>query len=812
MRISKKVTTFVISSLLALLVGSMSPLAAAKKAEKKQNKHETSSSSSHRKKECTRKLVRHNIQLQLFDANGYAVENTAFWVTLKLQRDHNRVFMSVPGINFETGQFAADNVIEPGLALLAPQITRLSGGTLRTVDGFLPECFRPTDALYKSFVIPSNTGQSLAGFSFISGEPLPTPSVPGYVLGVSLDGNVTIYGQGTFANLIPPGNQVTLPTEVYYTHEESSHLFTNVKISKGASNITQFTGSNAKNGYRDSHVCDTFNGHVAFSWEENTGLDPTDNTMNMAVAVGKVVKGKLKIGKTTHLTNFQNEGFVPFDTSIAINRKDPNNIVASYALVGDVPPPNNNFVYRAVSFDRGKSWPINGPTNIQPTGNPSVIGDVRGVLSDKYGNIWCCVTNFYGNSGGAVISNEIGQPAFWVSADKGVNFSVAYSVPTTPPFNLGADLYDYPQVAFGGDGNGNYGMWYIVDDETNTLIDDGFDSTSVVGFIPINGPVTVTNIVGSITSGVLSVDSIIDGPSIQVGMIVSGLGVADNTVIVSGPNLDGTWNVSNPTQNVSTEALSLVGNIGPTSDPAFLTNLENALELACLTAAEDGRVWAKGASIYLTAYISDQMLFKSPGAVDSNYVGPWQTHSTNNYFRVNSLLSFFGAPLIYTYSSYPAIGYILESVNSIVFDDSRQALYALTSQNSPDLSQNMRMYLLISRDNGQTWSQPYYIATSDFANRGFQCMALDPIKGNLIFSWYDGRNDPSEQKMEFFGAVLPAKKLDKLVNAIPLSNPLYQSGSQAGTLQAAPTVTGTLLEPAKKKKRKQKHSAVKVAK
>ena len=68
----------------------------------------------------------------------------------------------------------------------------------------------------------------------------------------------------------------------------------------------------------------------------------------------------------------------------------------------------------------------------------------------------------------------------------------------------------------------------------------------------------------------------------------------------------------------------------------------------------------------------------------------------------------------------------------------------------PDYSQNMRIYFVISRDNGQTWSDPIDIATTDFANRGFQSMALDPVTGNLVFGWYDGRNDPTYQISSIF--------------------------------------------------------------
>ena len=119
------------------------------------------------------------------------------------------------------------------------------------------------------------------------------------------------------------------------------------------------------------------------------------------------------------------------------------------------------------------------------------------------------------------------------------------------------------------------------------------------------------------------------------------------------------------------------------------------------------------------------------------------------------------------------LGYLVESVQSILYDDKRQALYALFSAQFPDTSQNARIYFLISRNNGQTWSDPIDISTTDFANRGFQSMALDSKTGNLIFGWYDGRNDPTYKAVEYFAAVISACELDKLVNAIPLSNPLY---------------------------------------
>ena len=58
-------------------------------------------------------------------------------------------------------------------------------------------------------------------------------------------------------------------------------------------------------------------------------------------------------------------------------------------------------------------------------------------------------------------------------------------------------------------------------------------------------------------------------------------------------------------------------------------------------------------------------------------------------------------------------------------------------------------------------------------------MALDEVTGNLIIGWYDGRNDPTYQSVQYFSAIITAQELDKLVEAIPLSNPLYNLGSAA---------------------------------
>lgn len=414
--------------------------------------------------------------------------------------------------------------------------------------------------------------------------------------------------------------------------------------------------------------------------------------MDTLVVIGKVgKKGQLKYKKPINLTNF-GPAIQSVDTAVAINRTNKNNIVVSYGVINRSVSPHTAIPYRAVSFDGGKTWPAewNGPINVLPTGVPSQFGDNRGVASDKFGNIWYNSTNLYDDFG-----DFVDTPYFAVSVDGGITFSLVYTAPL--PVNLNVEFYDFPAICFGGDGQGNYGLHFVVD-YTNG---DTGDIIPAVGFIPITG----------------------------------------------------------------------LGMTGPVSF-VKLQELVNSNFGADLTASADGRVWfqgipdANGGVLAAFSYIQPvSIVFKSPGDIDVNYAGSWQ-FGMYNAIGIEYQLSIQDSQPGY-------LGYLVESVQSILYDDKRQALYALFSAQFPDTSQNARIYFLISRNNGQTWSDPIDISTTDFANRGFQSMVLDSKTGNLIFGWYDGRNDPTYKAVEYFAAVILACELDKLVNSVPLSNPLY---------------------------------------
>jgi hypothetical protein len=201
----------------------------------------------------------------------------------------------------------------------------------------------------------------------------------------------------------------------------------------------------------------------------------------------------------------------------------------------------------------------------------------------------------------------------------------------------------------------------------------------------------------------------------------------------------------------------------------FLPQLLNSIEFAGITASDDGRVWLYGNPDTNGTPISPAVVsFKSTGSLNENYAGVWQVAEINFF------------DLLYTGSlqpsgvvSQPVLGFIQTSMQSIIYDDKREALYAIATQQVPNESQDMRIFFTISRDNGQTWSKPLNINNDNFANRGFQSMALDTERGDLVFGWYDGRNDDNFEALDYYGAVIPAATLDKLVKAIPLSNPTY---------------------------------------
>ncbi len=728
------------------------------------------------------KSFQHNIQLQLADSLGFLVEGTEFWVTLDVNVDDSLVTLQLPVINFQTGQVSTINPYYPSGEIntgIPP-----AGGYLFTVNGFLPKELRPIDATPRSIVAASNNGMSPV-FSFTQ-DPATLPNPPaGYIVQVTNAGELQIQCAGTFGNIIPAGPQILMPCSISYTASQPKKLHANVKISDNPINVTGFTDGPATDGFRDSHVNDAFGNIVAYSWTDNSMVaDQTNGTMNTMVAIGKVNKhGKLKMGNPIQLTDLP-AGVLAWDTAVAINRNNPNNIVVSYGVIDYTDPNITAPPCRAVSFDGGKTWPAaweytaftgsitgNTLTVTNMAFGSIAIGDVLytdnaflpatgitpGTIITGFGtgtggvgtytvNIAQTVQSVYmlasqqlngtlqiipGYSDGfgdarGVSSDKFGNiwystTIFFDAAGNLVNqpvFAVSsnggvtFEVIYTLPTPLTGTIYDYPQYCFGGDGLGNYGLWF----QAST-----FDQTPGtgnaypnVGFIPITG-------LGSFGA-----------PTITT-----------------------------------------------------LSGLTNAQLESDLAASADGRLWlnsgpwigGQGPNTSPYAYVQPStIVFKSPGAQDVNYAGPWDVNSSNN-----STIQYFGqfAPGTNPATDTTSFVYFTLTPQSIIFDENRQALYALVNPQYPNYSENMQIFFSISRDNGMTWSDAIRINTSHTANRGYQSMALDTTTGNLLFGWYDGRNDKTFKSVEYYGAVVTAHELDKMVNDIPLSNPTFVVPSAA---------------------------------
>ncbi len=699
-----------LTAMISLALAMQQPVFAAKKV-----KDSSSSSSAHHHKKRNKVLClsndkkckdsqyfKHNIQLQLSDALGFPVEKTQFWVTIDVVKNGPLVTLQIPLINFQTGQISMDDPFFPG------PLPYISGGYLYTSDGFLPECVRPNDMVPPSIVAASNNGMSPV-FSFTQ-DPATLPQPPaGYIVQVTTAGELQVQQAGAFGNIIEPGPQILLPCSITYLVEEKKKLCKNFTISAGTTNVSQFPGNTA---LRDSQVNDAFDGVIAYAWGDNSMIaDQSERIMNCMVAVGKVGKnGKVSMNPPVQLTSITTPNISSeFDHAVAINRANKDNIVVSYAIfdrTGATCAGTSGTFYRAVSFDRGKTWPaeFNGPLQLGSPWQKGAcaldVADLPGVQSDKFGGIWYCGNIRYDGSG--VLPNPgnfVGIPFFALSTDGGVTFEVVFTGPNPP-----ADSdFDYPEYCFGGDEFGNYGLWFS-SDSTNQITGD---VVNLIGFIPITG----------------------------------------------------------------------LGQIGsPTTE--LLTGFRNAAEFADITASLDGRVWLASVpnSFETSSYIhANTIFFKSPGALDENWSGAWNNFSSNDFPD-----QWFASNV----KSYPQAGYFFNAPRAIIYDETRKALYSINEGQFPDYSQNMRITLLISRDNGQTWVHALDISSTNFANRGYASMALDEKTGNLAFGWYDGRNtDPKSatafQPLEYMGAVLPAKTLDKLVNAIPLSNPLFIVSSAA---------------------------------
>ncbi len=590
-------------------------------------------------------------------------------------------------------------------------------GYIYTAGGFLPEDCRPSGLVPVSVNATSNNG--LTDPFYFEEIYLPPDLVAptGYIVQVTNAGALQIQGTGTFGNLLSEGPQTVMPCAITYLAEKREQICSNFKISDGFTNVVDFTGPTphgtpAGDNIRDSHLVDAYKDTVVWAWCDNHNVDKNANILNVFVAVGKVdKKGKLKVSDPIQITDFPTNT-IAWDTSVAINRNDTSNIVVSYEMIPyDFSQTyfDGNIVGTEVRNCRAVSF--DGGKSFGGVYNGSNVLTYNGPLN-------------YQPPGGQGSGDYPG-----IKADKYGNFWIC-----TTNFS---------------DGSGNLvNVPYLLNSA-----DMGITWNLAYSLPPVINPQPPTPD-GGTTGDLYDYPHIVFGTSgSQYGIYIYSDYIVDE--ITSGDLFPA----------VSFVPINGLANFGA-GITSFLNALPNVIAVPSIAASMDGRFWAFGHPNFTTTFIPPLgILYKSPGDLGENYAGLF----TNGFVNQEQLLG----STVFQDDSVPFYGYF-PSVDGLIYDEKRAALYALYAANSPDFSQNMRLYLMISRNNGLTWSRPFDIATSNFANRGFSAMAVDPKSGNLFVGWYDGRKDKEDlQNIQYYGAMVKACDLDRLVNEIPLSNPFF---------------------------------------
>lgn len=598
--------------------------------------------------------IKHTFKLQILDANAIAFPDTTFDYTVDISKKDDSLILQLPLLNFKTLTTFSPNNSAPG--------NLVTGGLVNTFSNPLPEKLRPKTA--KTFLLSINDNY-LQSYSVPYFPPI---TIPGLNLTIDTYGNLTISAPTTFQAIIPAGSHTLNSQSIQYlTKNKCEKLkIKDFVIQPNFTNFTGFTGRALNDGIRDSHVNDSFDNRLAWSWTDNSAqTDKTNNQMDVYVATGHVCKDKMKISKPIRLTNLPTN-VMGWDTAVAFNRINPKNVVVSFAILDHSVTPNTATLNVCVSNDSGHTW--TSPINIDPS--VTFLGDARGVIADRYGNFWFSSTSR--NTDSTIINLS-----FYASSNGGNTWTLIYQ--TTDSSDADGQ-YDYPQITVGNDGQGNYGLWFVSD-----FYNSNGDNIARLGFIPTTG----------------------------LGIFGAGSYI-------------------------------------------ILDKFVNQVTLCNIYVRNDGTVYLIGnptISTYNTNYGANTLITKTPGILDSSLL-------TQPYTILNT-----GQNLLPT-SSYPVdiFGYFIDTVNDTIYDEERKALYTVFSEQPNGGSQDIYLYMVVSFDNGITWSEKIQLATTNKNNRGFSSISLD--NGALSLGWYDSRKSKDSTSEQYYGAYITKKQLDKFINKL----------------------------------------------
>ena len=287
-----------------------------------------------------------------------------------------------------------------------------------------------------------------------------------------------------------------------------------------------------------------------------------------------------------------------------------------------------------------------------------------------------------------------------------------------------------------------------------------------IGPLPLTGNTATVTAPATFPSGTIQVNSTAGFSTIGTLLLPNG-----STVVYNGMTPTSFTGVT-----FGQGSLSVGDVLVEPSTPSFLFQFSNQTDGPSLAAAKDGRVWMAGQPAFIGTGMGPAVKYKSPATnsafqdvVAANWSGNWIVAEVYGYYPI------FRSDGMSGENAYPTFGFFNDD-RVITWDETRQALYVVTEFGPLANLQDMRIAFVISRDSGQSWSDAIYVSNSFNGNRGQVNMTLDPITGDLIFSWYDGRTGGSNyENIQYYGGIMPAKCLDKIVYDLPMSNPVYQS-------------------------------------
>ena len=362
------------------------------------------------------------------------------------------------------------------------------------------------------------------------------------------------------------------------------------------------------------------------------------------------------------------------ENSITINPTNPDNMFFTTLYLDRRTSPRILQAWVGVSFNGGQTW---ATRQIDVSPFPTFRSDMN-ALFDSFGNLWL-ITMIEPSPGNPNPPNNL---MILLSTNGGVDFTVAFQ--TTDA--VGDFIYDFPQLAFGGDGQGGFALWFSAD-FANFVTSDPF--FPILGYIPI-----------------------------------SATGI---------PNLAGARVVQLPQFSL----------FGPKS-----------FALSTLTSNDQGQVFMYGITFLGLGdtFVQARMIVNPKGIAfqASDMLGTYLVDQ-NNTAQFTSVIQFQNVR-----------GITIPTARGVVYDNKRGLLYAIVNDIQPARTQNMTIMLIYSENGGQSWSDPIQISDRITNDRSLVGMDLDPDTGNISFNWYDARDDPTNNTVKFFGAVLLGSEIDKI--------------------------------------------------